>query len=149
MQGVRLHAVVDACHSGAPSACIPTQDVMPGCAKPLSSNISGQVAWYEVQFASDRSSGLCGKDTVVLDAGSSLNLPFRCKMKGGAPTWKSEYLEGRIRTHKGTAGTGPLCHPSTRYATAGCRGNGLVDAANMQDMCEQLAPCLQAVLPSK
>lgn len=49
-------------------------------------------------------------------AGSSLNLPFRCKMKGGTPTWKSEYLEGRIRTHKGTAGAAapppPLPHPA-------------------------------------
>lgn len=51
LQGTRLHAVVDACHSG-----------------------------------------------------SSMNLPFRCKVKGGVPTWKSEYLPGRMRTHKGTAG---------------------------------------------
>jgi hypothetical protein len=29
-------------------------------------------------------------------------LPFQ--VKGGVPTWKSEYLEGRQRSHKGTAG---------------------------------------------
>ena len=26
------------------------------------------------------------------------------QVKGGVPTWKSEYLEGRQRSHKGTAG---------------------------------------------
>lgn len=26
------------------------------------------------------------------------------QVKGGVPTWKSEYIEGRQRSHKGTAG---------------------------------------------
>lgn len=53
-------------------------------------------------------------------AGSSLNLPFRCKMKGGTPTWKSEYLEGRIRTHKGTAGAAAPPPPSPTLLTHAC-----------------------------
>jgi hypothetical protein len=32
------------------------------------------------------------------------NLPGVLQVKGGVPTWKSEYLEGRQRSHKGTAG---------------------------------------------
>lgn len=65
VQGVRLHAVVDACHSGAPFAHSTLQDIMQECAKSLSDDVFGQVAWYEMRFASDHSPGLCGKDTAV------------------------------------------------------------------------------------
>ena len=65
-----------------------------------------------------------------------LDVPMcRCKMKSGVPTWKNEYIQGALRSYKGTAGGLAVQIAASKDSETAADTTALSGTANRQGSC--------------